>query len=189
MIYSKDKSVLEALNKNLTAKGRASVVTAIFQDIGKKVGDSPEKFISEMNRLEKSGDPFSVFLRKDDIQTIKGLTRVLEASKRAGEAALNPPTGQQLYMPVGIATGAGMYGYLQNFFGGGGTGAALAAGTGITALGLAGAAARAYESPAIRNILMKLPTVKPGSVEEAALFKRLLEAAQAVKPKDEVDER
>jgi hypothetical protein len=36
---------------------------------------------------------------------------------------------------------------------------------------------------------MKLPTVKPGSVEEAALFKRLLEAAQAVKPKDEVDER
>jgi len=189
MIYSKDRSVLEALNKNLTAKGRASAVTAIFQDIGKKVGDSPEKFVTEMKRLKNSGDPLGVFLRQDDIEAIKGLTRVLEASKRAGEAALNPPTGQQLYLPVGIATGAGMYGYLQNFFGGGGTGAALAAGTGVTALGLAGAAARAYESPTIRNILMKLPTVKPGSVEEAALFKRLLEAAQAVKNKEEVDER
>lgn len=189
MIYSKDRSVLESLYKNLTANGRASAVTAIFQDVAKKVGDSPEKFVTEMKRLKNSGDPLGVFLRQDDIEAVKGLTRVLEASKRAGEFALNPPTGQQLYLPVGIATGAGVTGDLAKWFGGGVTGVALSAGAGVTALGLAGALSRAYESPAVRNILMKLPTVKPGSVEEGALFKRLLEAAQAVKPKEEVDER
>jgi hypothetical protein len=185
MLMNKDRSVVEALNKGLTAKGRASAVTAVFQEVAKKTGEdvSPDKFITELHRLKTSGDPLGVFMQPDDYKALDGLVRVLKATTRASEAGLHTPTGQQLYLPIGVATGAGVVGKLGDFLGGGGTGTVLAAGVGITGMGLAGAAARIYESAAVRNILMQIPAVKPGSVEEAALFKRLLEAVQAIQTK------
>jgi hypothetical protein len=185
MLMNKDRSVVEALHKGLTAKGRASAVTAVLQEVAKKTGEdvSPEKFLTEMRRLKTSGDPLGAFMQPDDYKALDGLVRVLKATTRASEAAAHTPTGQQLYLPIGVATGAGVVGNLRDFLGGGGTGTALAAGVGLTGMGLAGAAARIYESAPVRNLLMKLPTVKTGSVEEAALFKRLLEAVQSMQTK------
>jgi hypothetical protein len=80
-----------------------------------------------------------------------------------------PATGVQAVVPT-VVTGLGTY------FGGGMSGFIGSVG----AMAGAGGIARAYESPTVRNILMKIPTVKSGGVEEAALFKRLLEATQAV---------
>jgi len=122
--------------------------------------------------LKNSGDPVGVFFSGDDLQMIEGLGRVLKVTQRASQAALNPPTGVQAVIPMGIMGGAG----LASAFGGGVEGFLATAAT----VGGAGAAARIYESAPVRNILMQLPKVKPGSVEEAAIFKRLLEAAQAV---------
>jgi len=188
MLFSKDRSVIQALNKNLTAKGRESARSAIMQEVGKKIGEdaSPEKFLSEMRKLKNGGDPVGVFFTGDDLKAIEGLTRVLKATTRASQAGINPATGVQAVMPLSIIGMGGASVALEKYFGKGLPG--LLASVGL--VGAAGGGARLYESPTVRNILMKLPTVKPGSVEEGALFKRLLEAAQAVKPKkDETNER
>jgi len=188
MLFNKDKSVIQALNKNLTAKGRESARAAIMQEVGKKIGDeaSPEKFLSEMRKLKNGGDPVGVFFTGDDLKAIEGLTRVLKATTRASQAALNPPTGVQAVIPLSIIGMGGGSVALEKLYGQGLPG--LLASIGL--VGAAGGGARLYESPTVRNILMKLPTVRPGSVEEGALFKRLLEASQAVKPKkDETNER
>jgi hypothetical protein len=174
MLFSKDRSVIQSLNRNLTAKGRASARAAVMQEVGKKIGEdaSPERFVSEIRKLKNSGDPVGVFFSGDDLQMVEGLSRVLKATQRASQAALNPPTGVQAVIPMGIMGGAG----LASAFGGGVDGFLAT----VATVGSAGAAARIYESAPVRNILMQLPKVKPGSVEEGALFKRLLEATQAV---------
>jgi hypothetical protein len=178
MLFNKDRSVIQALNRNLTARGRASARTAVMQEVAKKVGEdaSPEKFVSEIKRLKNSGDPVGVFFSGDDLQAVEGLGRVLKATQRASQAALNPPTGVQAVVPLGVMGGAG----LASYFGGGPEGFIGAMGT----VGGAGLAARVYESAPVRNILTQIPKVKPGSAEEQALFKRLLEAAQAVQAVD-----
>jgi hypothetical protein len=178
MLFNKDRSVIQALNRNLTARGRASARTAVMQEVAKKVGEdsSPEKFVSEIKRLKNSGDPVGVFFSGDDLQAVEGLGRVLKATQRASQAALNPPTGVQAVVPLGVMGGAG----LASYFGGGPEGFIGAMGT----VGGAGLAARVYESAPVRNILAQIPKVKPGSAEEQALFKRLLEAAQAVQAVD-----
>jgi hypothetical protein len=182
MLFNKDRSVIEALNRNLTAKGRESARAAIMQEVGKKIGEdaSPERFLTEMRKLKSGGDPVGVFFSGDDMKAVEGLTRVLKATSRASQAALNPPTGVQAVIPLSLIGLGGGSVALEKFFGQGLTGligsAAIAGGSGL--------AARAYESPSVRNILMKLPSVKAGSVEEAALFKRLLAAAKATKNVD-----
>jgi hypothetical protein len=178
MLFNKDRSVIQALNRNLTARGRASARTAVMQEVAKKVGEdaSPEKFVSEIKRLKNSGDPVGVFFSGDDLQAVEGLGRVLKVTQRASQAALNPPTGVQAVLPLGVMGGAG----LASYFGGGPEGFIGAMGT----VGGAGLAARVYESAPVRNILTQIPKVKPGSAEEQALFKRLLEAAQAVQAVD-----
>ena len=46
-------------------------------------------------------------------------------------------------------------------------------GAGVVAAGSLGAIARIVESPAVRNILIKLPKVRANSPQEAELLKRL----------------
>jgi len=50
---------------------------------------------------------------------------------------------------------------------------ALGTYSGLTTMASIGAVARLIESPAVRNILIKLPKVKAGSPQEAELLKRL----------------
>lgn len=167
MLFSTKPSEIKALYANLTNEGRANARAAILDEALKKAGGienlSPDKF---KNQLQRRGESVNVFFRGDEKKQIDGLIRALEITKRAGEFAAHPPTGTQLYAPVGAAV-------LTDLFGG--MGAGLVSGVTI------GGMARVYESPAMRNILQKLPSVKQGSKEEAALFKRLLSVAQSVK--------
>jgi hypothetical protein len=181
MLFNKDRSVIEALNRNLSAKGRESARAAIMQEIEKRIGAdaSPERALTELRKMHTGGNPLGVFFTGDDIKTVDGLTRILAATKRAGEAGLHTSTGQQAYGPLMALTAGGVIEKLTDLFGGGITGTALGAAGGVSLFGLAGGLARAYESPAVRDILMKLPKVAAGSAEEAGLFKRLLEVAQA----------
>jgi hypothetical protein len=186
MLYNKDRSVLESLNKNLTAKGREYAKTAIMQRVAEKIGEdaSPERFLTEMRNLRSGGDPVGVFFTGDDLTWIEGLTRMLKASDRASKFALNPPTGVQAYIPTGmLAVGAGTDS-ISRMLGGGDTGATIAAGIGVGGLIASGLASRVYESPGVRNLLMKLPRVKAGSAEETALINRTLEAIKAYKARE-----
>lgn len=170
LLFSRKRSDVEALYRNLSATGKASARTAVLARAAENAGGvsvSPDKFAAEVKRL---GNQVGVMFSGDELKQVNGLVRVLDATKRAGQASVMPPTGIQAVLPAGAAA-------LASFFGGGLEGfiGTMAAGAGI------GGAARLYESKAVRDILAKFPTVKAGGPEEAALFKRLLEAAQAVK--------
>lgn len=165
LLFSQKPSDVKALYSNLSPTGRAAARTAIIQEAFKKAGGeealSPTRFANEVKRL---GTSTGVFFAGDDQQRIEGLARVLNATRRAGDAAAAPPTGVQVALPVGAAV-------LTDILGGAGAGIA-------TALSLGGIA-RIYESAPVRDALLKIARVKPGTVEEAALVKRALAAVQA----------
>jgi hypothetical protein len=117
---------------------------------------SPEKFNAEIKRLQPQ---IGVFFRGDDLKRVEGLSRILTLTRRAGEAGVATPTGQEA-VPF-IAGGA-----LQSFLGSFGASVAAAGGIGL--------AARIYESAPVRNLMMQLGTTKRGSAEEAAIAKRLI---------------
>lgn len=169
MLFSKKRSDVQALYNGLTAQGRASARSAILAKAAERAGGadiSPDRFAAEVRRL---GAQTGVFFSGDDLKQVQGLVRVLDATKRAAQASVMPATGVQAVIPASAAA-------LGSYFGGGLSGfiGSMGAMAGI------GGIARVYESPTVRNILMKIPTVRAGGPEEAALFKRLLEAAQAV---------
>jgi hypothetical protein len=174
MIFSEKPSDVKLLYRNLNDKGKEAAKTAVIARAIEKatVGEdvSPEKFRAQLDKL---GPQIGVFFKGDDLQRVKGLERVLSATRRAAEAGVQTPTGQQLY-PVGQLLGAGAAGQA--------VGKPLA---GFAALGTAGLAARLYESAPVRNLLLKLPTVKTGSPEEAALLKRIIAAVRPTQPTEE----
>jgi hypothetical protein len=160
LLFSAKPSEVRLLYKNLTPEGRATARAAILQEAAKKAGGveniSPTKFANEVERL---GGSVGVFFTQEDKAVVDGLTRVLNATRRAQEFTAAPPTGVQLYPAVGAAA-------LVDIFGG--FGAGLVSGASI------GAAARIYESKAVRNMLIGLKKTKPGSEQEKTLIQKIL---------------
>lgn len=171
MLFSSKPSDVRLLYRNLSDDGRRVAQTALLEEAAKKAtsGDlvSPERFVAQ---VEKLAPQFGVFFKGDDKRRIDGLTRVLSATRRASEAAVVTPTGQQAVAPI-TALAAGQI-----------TGSALG---GAAALGGVGLAARLYESAPVRNLLLRLPSTKVGSPEEAAILKRIVSAIQAKKRAEE----
>ena len=159
VLFSQDPSKIRRLYGNLSREGKkkaqAAVLSKAVDDAGTLENLSPERFLNQVNKRAKS---FGVFFRGKDAEQLKGLERYLKITQRAGVAGANPPTGAQLSLPVGGAILADLAG---------GAGAGLATGAS------AGLLFRAYESPSVRNMLLRLSRVKPGAKEEAALFRRL----------------
>jgi hypothetical protein len=166
LLFSKSKSEVELLYKNLDAKGQASARAAILEDVATRSLDnktkqlSPVQFLGNLGSAEKQT---GIFFSGADKNAIDGLTRYLNLTKRAGEFNYDPSTGQKLLLP----TIAGMIGHSLGF-----AGTALVAGA---TYGLG----RLYETPGVRNLLLKMPKVAAGSPEEFALSKRITQAMQS----------
>jgi len=94
-----------------------------------------------------------ILFKGEQRKQLEGLKQVLAATKRAGEAGVQTATGQQLYAPVGAAAAGSLIGDF---------GATLAGGATV------GALARAYESPVIRNAMIRI-----GSAPKSEASKRL----------------
>jgi len=167
LLFSKKPSEIRTLYANLTPQGRAHARTAIIAKAADKAGGieniSPNKFTNEVKKL---GQSIGVFFKGDELKRIEGLSRTLDITRRAATAAEMPTTGVQVALPVGAAILTDLLG---------GMGAATVAGVTV------GGMSRLYESPAVRNILMKMPKTIKGSPEEAALFKRLISTIQQQK--------
>lgn len=180
-IFSNKPSDLNRLNKNLSDEGRKKVQSVIIGDIADKAsftnpngtkGFSPERFISE---IEKKGNQIDVFFDPKDKASLQGLSRVLNATRGAGQAALNPLTGAQL---TGV-TSLGVLGSLTNSTL---QGATLAAG-----IGLAG---RGYESKMVRDLLVTLSKIKKNSPEEKLLINKIISMqASQLGAKENIKER
>ena len=168
LLFSKKPSEVARLYRNLSPEGRANARSAIIARAVERAGGidniSPDRFANQVRDLGKS---INIFFTGDDLQRVQGLARVLQLTKRAGEAAALPPSGvQNFYAMLGVGTGG---------LGGGIPGAVTAAG-GIATVG---GAARLYESAAVRNMLLRFPQLRPGSAEEAELLKRLMSTLAA----------
>jgi hypothetical protein len=164
MLFSQKPSEIRLLYRNLTPDGRALVRTRIMSKVAERSGGldeiSPQKY---MSAVQKYGNSVGVFFKDDDLKNIEGLSRALQFTRRAQEAAVAPPTGVQAVPLIGADVLMQTFG---NFMG------ATAAAT------TAGLAARLYESKPVRNAFAKVAQTVEGTPEEAAAIKRAMAALQ-----------
>jgi len=164
-LFSSKPSEVRALYSNLSEQGKANARAAILARAAEKAGGlediSPDRFANEVARL---GSSVGVAFTGAEKARIDGLMRVLKSTKRAGQANVATATGQQTYIPSALAAAGDLFA----------TGGALLAGA--ATLGLS---ARAFESPAVRDLMVRLGKTKPGSKDEAFLVKRVTSALMA----------
>lgn len=154
LLFSNKRSEVKSLYDSLDSSGREAARATVIQRALTKAGGldnpSPEKFIAELRRMESQT---GILFKGSERKQLEGLKQVLAATKRAGEAGVQTATGQQLYAPIGAAAAGSLIGDF---------GATLAAGASV------GALARAYESPVVRNAMIRI-----GSAPKSEASKRL----------------
>jgi hypothetical protein len=181
LLFSSKPSDVAALYRNLSPQGRATARQAIIARAAARAtgaGEevvSPTRFANEVQKLSRS---VGVFFTGDELARLQGLTRVLNATRRAAEAAALPPTGVQAFLPTAAISGMGALG-----------GGAMGFVKGLAVAGGLGAAARVYESPAVRNLLLQASrTEDPQRLLTIAKRIAAIEAAGVEEPRDEKPE-
>ncbi|EOS9004649.1 DNA transfer protein, partial [Escherichia coli] len=140
IVYGQYGSDIARLYGKLDQKGKDMLRVAYISKIADKVGDSPQKMMTELGKLQKqaNGQVFKTVFGGKNGKEIEGMLSILDATKRASEANVVTKTGMTLAPLVRVI------GNLK-------TGGALLAGeTGI------GLMSRVYESPMARNALLRL---------------------------------
>jgi hypothetical protein len=160
MLFSKKPSEVKAIYDSLTARGRENARAALIHRAYDRVltraqGPTPTTFVNELNKLLKQTD---VFFKGENKKQLEGFKRLMSATRRAQEAAVETPTGQQMIVPSAAGYGAATDPMLT-----------------LTGLGTAGVLARIYESPIVRNAMIRLGSVPKGS----DTFQRALTEVQA----------
>lgn len=168
MLFSQKPSELKTLYSSLGTDGRknarAAIISKVVDNVSKRAGGlTPNAFATE---FKKFNPQVNQFFKGQEKKQLLGLQKALDATRRAQDAAVSTPTGQQL-------TGAVTLG-------------AAATDLGLTTLlgGSVGGIARLYESVPVRNALLRLSSAQKGSTkfEQALLELRtaLSSASQAV---------
>ncbi|HCB8098403.1 TPA: DNA transfer protein [Escherichia coli] len=163
IVYGQYGSDIARLYGKLDQKGKDMLRAAYISKIADKVGDSPQKMMTELGKLQKqaNGQVFKTVFGGKNGKEIEGMLSILDATKRASEANVVTKTGMTLAPLVRVI------GNIK-------TGGALLAGeTGI------GLMSRVYESPMARNALLRLANTKAGT---PAYERALNQAATAVRP-------
>lgn len=155
------RSQLNRLNESLGRKGKQAAKAAILQDVLKKSGFqdaqgvrdfNPDRFANALKN-PKTQQAIDVFFDGVDRRQIKGITRLLDHTRRAQQAAVATQTGQTT-LPIAAFTAL--------------TATTSAVSPLVALIGAPSlvAAAKAYESKAMRTFLLKLEASKPNSPAE-----------------------
>lgn len=172
LLYSKNPSEVKTLYKSLTEQGkqaaRAGIVAKAIEKADKPSGFSVETFANELGSLSKNID---VVFEGEEKAMIKGIEKYLNATREAAKADVVTPTGQGL---IGLAPIADIV-----HTGGAGT---------LAGLGY-GAIARAYESKAVRNALLRLEGESPGTEGFERALKKVRESLNIVAQNQNQEER
>lgn len=155
MLFSKNKSEVQNLYRSVGQVGRAQMRNGIIGKAMEKSGGSPDQFLRQVNLMSNQT---GITFKGRDAAYLKGLKNYLEATKRAGQAGVTTPTGQQtipFILGIGSATNPALVG----------------AGGGY------GLLARMYESEPARNAMLRLANTPRGST---AFEKALAEVERAV---------
>ena len=162
LLISQKPSEMKQLYRRLTPKGRSAARATILSNAMEKAatrvgGLTPDSFTTQ---LGKHKNQINIFFKGEEKAQLKGLEALLNATRRAQEAKVATPTGQQL---LGATGAASIYSNpVATIFGGGGI----------------GTMARVYESKRVRDALLKINSVS-GDARDLALMKAA-EAIQAV---------
>lgn len=181
LLFSSNASDVAALYRNLSPQGRAHARQAIIARAAARATGAGEEIVSPTrfaNEVQKLARSVGVFFTGDELARVQGLTRVLNATRRAAEAAALPPTGVQAFIPTAAISGVGaLGGGIEGFV------------KGLFLAGGIGAAARVYESPAVRNLLLQASrTEDPQRLQEIAKRIAAIEAAGVEEQRDEEPE-
>jgi hypothetical protein len=154
MLFSKNKSEVQNLYNSVGQIGRAQMRNGIIGKAMEKSGGSPDQFLRQVNLMSNQT---GIAFKGRDAAYLKGLKNYLESTKRAGQAGVTTPTGQQaipFIMGIGTVTNPALIGV------GGGY----------------GLLARMYESEPARNAMLRLANTPRGSTA----FEKALTDAQKV---------
>ncbi|EAA4242278.1 lytic transglycosylase domain-containing protein [Salmonella enterica subsp. enterica] len=155
MLFSKNKSEVQNLYRSVGHVGRAQMRNGIIGKAMEKSGGSPDQFLRQVNLMSTQT---GISFKGRDAAYLKGLKNYLESTKRAGQAGVTTPTGQQtipFILGIGTVTNPALVGV------GGGY----------------GLLARMYESKPARNSMLRLANTPRGST---AFEKALAEVERAV---------
>lgn len=155
MLFSKNKSEVQNLYRSVGQVGRAQMRNGIIGKAMEKSGGSPDQFLRQVNLMSNQT---GIAFKGRDAAYLKGLKNYLESTRRAGQAGVTTPTGQQtipFILGIGSATNPALVG----------------AGGGY------GLLARLYESEPARNAMLRLANTPRGST---AFEKALAEVERAV---------
>ena len=155
-------SELNRLQRFIGTEGRQAGKAAIIRDAltesGFFVGNvNPDRFVTAIQKPARQR-AIGAFFKGSDKKELDGITRLLDATRRAQQASVSTPTGQTL-VPVAVTASA-----------------TQAPVTTFLTAGSLSAVARAYESRFVRNSLLKLSSTPRGSKAESALLSKLLPA-------------
>lgn len=141
MLFSGKKSEVQNLYRSVGQTGRAQMRNGIIGKAMEKSGGSPDQFLRQVNLMSNQT---GIVFNGRDAAYLKGLKNYLESTKRAGQAGVTTPTGQQtipFILGIGSVTNPALVGV------GGGY----------------GLLARLYESGPVRNAMLRLANTPRGS--------------------------
>lgn len=140
VVYSRNASDIKRIWPALDSKGKDAMRAAYVSKIAEKAGDSPAKFITEVNKLKRQagGEIYNTVFNGQHMKELNALHDVLRETARADTAGVVTQTGQSL--ANNIRLGAGLFS--------GGTSIGGEAGFGLMM--------RLYESKPARNMLLRL---------------------------------
>ncbi|WP_423209378.1 hypothetical protein [Proteus mirabilis] len=147
IVYSKRPSDIARIFNMVNENGRNQLRSAYLTRAYEKANGSPQSMVTQLNQLmnQSNGQVFNTVFNQQQRRMVEGMRDVLEATRRASTANQVTQTGMSLITPTRTAATLLT----------GGTSLGIEAGTGLIA--------RMYESPAIRNMLLRLHNTPRGS--------------------------
>lgn len=163
VVYSRKPSDIKRIWGALDDKGKDAMRAAYISKIAERAGDSPAKFLTEVNKLkaQSGGEIYNTIFSGKHMKELDALHEALRETARSDAANVVTQTGQALANPLRVAAAIPTLGV------------SLASEAGY------GLAMRMYESKPVRNALLRLANTKPGT----PAYERVLnQAATAVRP-------
>lgn len=163
IVYSRKASDIKRIWSALDEKGKDAMRSAYISKIAESAGDSPAKFITQINKLkaQAGGEIYGTLFSGQHMKELEALHEVLKKTARSDSANVVTQTGQALANPLRIGAGVSTFG----------TSLAGEAGYGILM--------RMYESKPARTALLRLSNTIPGTPRYE---KALNQAAVLVRP-------
>lgn len=163
VVLSRKPSDVKRIWSALDDKGKDAMRAAYVSKIAEKAGDSPAKFITEVNKLksQSGGEIYNTIFSGKHMKELDALHEVLQQTARSDTANVVTQTGQSQANRIRTI----------------GATATLGVSMGLEA-GF-GAMMRLYESKAARNALLRLANTKAGT---PAYERALNNATNAIRP-------